>query len=112
MALYTGTISYGGNDRLDITVKGQHEFGKLFAPTWEMIKRYRETGDWQEYLRDYYAILDANPEAVKRLCKMAIIWDVTLVCYCPKVNYPHCHRWALAQYMVDNCPIVMYGGER
>ena len=44
--LYVSTAHYrySGPDRLDITVKGRSEDGKIFAPTWKMVMDVHHNG--------------------------------------------------------------------
>jgi len=44
MQLWTAQYRYPGPHRLDITVKGRDPIGKMFAPTWDMVKQYKATG--------------------------------------------------------------------
>ena len=37
LKFYTAQYRYKGEDRMDITVKGQDPIGKMFAPTWAMV---------------------------------------------------------------------------
>lgn len=111
MPLYTGRITYTGPDKLDVTVKGNHPFGKHFAPTWEMVRGYK-AGHLSEgdYTKQYMDILDAIPEAiVKRLIKLAVVQDVTLCCYEEPGQF--CHRHLLYAWLLK-CPILVGGGER
>ena len=39
----TQRMSYSGKDRLDITVKSGKGIGKVFAPTWEMVRGVKQT---------------------------------------------------------------------
>lgn len=48
----TAQYRYSGNDRLDITVKGNDPIGKIFAPTWEMVRLYKEYKNEINYIRE------------------------------------------------------------
>jgi hypothetical protein len=121
--LYTAQYRYPGKDRLDITVKGQDRFGKLFAPTWAMVKLAKaEAGNWQElYIGQYYDLLidrwKTSGAEMYRLVEMLQgnfytgmrARDITLVCFCPAGVF--CHRHLLVKFLQHNWA-VEYGGER
>ncbi len=111
MALYTGRVTYVGFDKLDVTVKGQHPFGRHFAPTWEMVREYRAGRLSQaDYTTQYIQLLNAIPkDIVKRLIKLAIVTDITLCCYEQPGEF--CHRHLLYNWLME-CPILIGGGER
>lgn len=104
MELWTAQYRYPGPHRLDITVKGQDPFGKLFAPTWEMVSTYHKSGrtdnDKQIYVEKYhYAILNVikrNPGAWGKLLAMP---HVVLVCFCAAGEF--CHRHLLVYYLQE-----------
>ena len=102
MEVWTAQYRYPGPYRLDITVKGQDQFGKLFAPTWEMVSTYhksaRTLADQQIYIEKYHTlilnVINRNPEAWKKLLAMK---QVVLVCFCPAGEF--CHRNILIYYL-------------
>lgn len=102
MELWTAQYRYPGPHRLDITVKGQDPFGKLFAPTWEMVSTYhkssRTNNDKQIYVEKYHElilnVINRNPEAWNKLLAMPY---VVLVCFCPPGEF--CHRHLLVYYL-------------
>ena len=98
MDLYTSTYNYRGEDRLDITVKGNAPFGKHFAPTWKMVKKYRSGNMTQKnYERRYKKILNNVPKRVwKKLFKKD---RVTIVCFCKSNSF--CHRFLLAKRLTS-----------
>ena len=106
--LYTGQFGYKGVDRYDITCKT----GNIFAPTWDMVVKYRDTGDSDSYTHVY---LKQMRESYRNdqwkwleMVRMTRGGDVTLVCYCKKGDF--CHRILLAE-MLQKCGAI-YGGER
>jgi len=108
--LWTGHYRYAGSDRLDVTVKGQHEFGKLFAPNWDMVMAVKNHGAkaHQYYIDEYSKILDNIP---------AWAWGamldtdvITLVCFCRQQDF--CHRNLIVEYIVRTFPNVFYRGFR
>jgi len=96
--IYTSQLRYSGNDRLDITAKGQDPIGKHFAPTWEMVKSIKSGTISQElYTLAYVGILSTS------LGLNSQVWQqvqsmypnrITLVCFCPIGAF--CHRVLLA----------------
>jgi hypothetical protein len=112
--LYTAQYRYNGHDRLDITVKGKHPIGRVFAPTWDMVMRYRQDGNTQIYTEAYNRLMmiawNQHRATWDMLMHMAIHQDVTMVCFCPKNNF--CHRYLLVNILVKYNSNILYGGER
>ena len=104
MKFWTAQYKYPGPYRLDITVKGQDPFGKLFAPTWGMVNDYlksgKTNGDKQVYVEKYHAmilnVINNNTEAWNKLLAMP---QVVLVCFC--ANGDFCHRHLLTHYLIQ-----------
>jgi hypothetical protein len=129
--LYTAQYRYPGQDRLDITVKGNDPAGKLFAPTWAMVKGvkdgtlseawYEETyynlliDRWHKNYLGFRASLAKLVDIVKggQECFRFLYGmpprDITLVCFCPAGTF--CHRHLLVKFLQHNYA-VEYGGER
>ena len=112
--LYTAQYRYPGQDRLDITVKGNNVAGKIYAPTWQMVQAVKEkTITEEEYTGRYYNLLierwKTNGEEMMRLVNMVSDRDMTLVCFCPSGAF--CHRHLLVEFLRHNWA-VEYGGER
>lgn len=110
MKLWTAQYRYSGPDRLDITVKGQNRIGKVFAPTWDMVKKYK-SGEIsnEEYIKLYKSLM------IQRCATDFEAWDwilsqdeVTIVCFCKKNTF--CHRYLLAKILVELG--ARYMGER
>lgn len=102
MEVWTAQYRYPGPHRLDITVKGQDPFGKLFAPTWEMVQLSKQN-PWNDahkgiYVEKYHElilnVINRNPEAWNKLLAMPY---VVLVCFCPPGEF--CHRHLLVYYL-------------
>lgn len=112
--LYTAQYRYSGKDRLDITVKGNCPSGKLYAPTWNMVKDVKTSNLTEEdYTGLYYNLLidrwsTHNKEMIS-LVKLVHDRDITLVCFCPAGAF--CHRYLLVKFLQHNWA-VDYGGER
>lgn len=98
MDIYTSQLKYFGNDRLDITVKGQDPIGRYFAPTWEMVKCFNnKTISPELYTLAYTGIMSkslATNYQVWQHIQSIYINRITLVCFCPAGAF--CHRILLA----------------
>lgn len=110
LTVYTAQYRYNGPDRLDITVKGQDPFGKVFAPTWDIVmdlkgKRITE----KQYTEEYYKLMKRSWH--EHNWHWQQLWDtpqVTLVCVCPAGTF--CHRLVLAAMLKEMG--ATYLGER
>ena len=40
--VYTAQYRYSGLHRLDITVKGKDQVGRVFAPSWDMVIKHEQ----------------------------------------------------------------------
>ena len=98
MDIYTSQLKYFGNDRFDITVKGQDPVGKHFTPTWEMVSSFKKGTISQElYTNAYIGILSkslATNHQIWQQVQNAYADRITLVCFCPAGAF--CHRILLA----------------
>lgn len=104
---YTAQYKYDGSDRLDITVKGQDPFGKIFAPTWNMVTNLKDGYiRKEEYAVDYISLLDIIVTPVWK--KLLSLRSVTFVCFCNPDDF--CHRFLLAYYLKNKG--ATYLGER
>lgn len=108
--IWTAHYRYSGHDRLDVTVKGQHEFGKLFAPNWDMVMAVKNHGAkaHQYYINEYNKILSNVPSGAWEAILSTD--EVTLVCFCRQEDF--CHRNLLVEYLTSNWPHVYYCGFR
>lgn len=99
LKVYTAQYRYPGKDRLDITVKGQDAFGKIFAPSWRMVRDFKNgTMSEYEYERDYHAMMLGQFKLHRQIWIQLLAMDeVTLVCFCGPGEF--CHRLLLAQYL-------------
>lgn len=103
--LYTSHYRYSGPDRTDITVKGQDEMGRYFAPTWDMVMGHkRGTVTDQQYV-DLYVPNELNAQTVVgRVPVKAWDWLLseetrTFVCFCNEPDF--CHRNILVNYILQ-----------
>ena len=102
MKLVVGTsrIGYKGKDRLDITVGSGWGWGRVFAPSWDLVWGYKSGKlSFQEYEKGYLEkmrrVWVEDRWAFRNLFKMG---KVTLVCYCRSDE--HCHRRLLREIVV------------
>lgn len=125
--LYTAQYNYRGPDRLDITAKGQDNFGKIFAPTWHMVRTFKQAEERHErlgssmtvpeewYTTTYYDMMkevwENKQPSFDYLIQTAKGDNLTLVCFCPAGKF--CHRLLLKDIIVSlSLGQVAYGGER
>ena len=106
--MWTAQYRYGGPDRLDITVKGQHWLGKHFAPRWDMVQAVKDHGPlaYQFYIDEYMKILENVPigpwEALFKAER------VVFVCFCPQDAF--CHRNLLVEFISNRVCSAYYAG--
>lgn len=109
LILYTAHYRYSGPDRLDITVKGQHPFGRVLAPRWEMVMAVHNNGvsAHRYYMDEYWKILESVP--MKVWDEMLTEKQITLVCFDPEDAF--CHRNLVVEYMRDyrRFPVIYKG---
>jgi hypothetical protein len=116
MKIYTAHYRYGGDDRLDITVKGNTPPGSVLAPTWEMVKGYQKGTITQwDYATRYFSLIVERMHTINsdkwRIMLDDVVADrkqLTLVCFCPAGQF--CHR-ILAARMLENMGYGTYVGE-
>ncbi len=105
--IWTAQYRYSGPDRLDITVKGNDPRGRIFAPTWDMVMKYKETGSEQVYTEAYSILLfGRHPGLANTVRWIYSQQQITLVCFCKPGAF--CHRVILATWLVR----AEYLGER
>lgn len=106
--IWTAHYRYSGEDRLDVTVKGQHEFGKLFAPSWDMVMAVKNHGTkaHEYYIREFDKILSNVPTGAWEAILDTDV--VTFVCFCRQQDF--CHRNLIVEYIIKTWPNVYYRG--
>lgn len=112
--IYTSQYKYKGNDRLDITAKSIDPIGQIFAPSWYLIMKYKNSVQKlsdQNYYTDHYIQLMRQSYKIhfKKWQWLLNQNEITLVCFCRANTF--CHRYIL----VNNClkPLgVKYLGEK
>ncbi len=115
--VFTAGLGYNGSDRLDVSRKGNHPFGVVFAPSWELLRSYQakkragraDRAAWFAYEAAYRA------EMARSATTHAAHWEqllareiVTLCCYCWSGG--PCHRRVLASVLEARGAV--YEGER
>lgn len=107
LEVFTSTIRYSGEDRLDISIKSAGEVGRIFAPTWDMVMgtkegRYTE----EEYTTMYLELMRFSYRHYRTK------WDrllqkqrIVLLCYCKAGDF--CHRRLLAEILVKLGAVYM-----
>jgi hypothetical protein len=110
--LWTAQYRYPGPDRLDITVKGSDPIGCVFAPTWDMVRKYQNGQEGQDtYTERYWTLMKERLQDVNEAVKWILSKDqVTLVCFCTAGSF--CHRILVAKLLDKNIPKITYQGER
>lgn len=74
-------------------------YNKL-APRWETVKKYKNGGSWEDYVREYYeTVLDKlDPEEVYNdLMRLSGGKDVVLLCY--EKSTDNCHRHIISEWL-------------
>lgn len=111
------TAQYGkkipDGQRYNITVAT----GSIFAPSWDMVKSYKETGDKEAYTTKYLAKMRESYKEYthywKEMVDMACRCDIVLVCYCKAGDF--CHRLLLVELLLKVGSMMgkklEYGGE-
>ncbi len=102
LKIYTSVYSYKGDDRLDITVKGNDPIGKTFSPTWDMVNKYKSNryraGAKVQYMKSYHSLMLQSYKDHRDVWEEVLNRDrVTLVCFC---RTGFCHRLILKDYFV------------
>lgn len=100
-------------DFIDITVKSSVEPWTIFAPTWEMVNKYKDRGDSAVFAEQYVKLMrqrfKQNTKPFFTVIKNAREGDVALACYCPAGNF--CHRVILKDILQKIDKKLVYGGE-
>lgn len=97
LKVFTSIYSYNGPNRLDITAKGNDPIGKLFAPSWDLVMKWKNHEiNKKQYVSEYYKLMR------KSYLSKQEAWDnllgkdtVVLVCF-EKPEDGFCHRLILA----------------
>ena len=101
LEFYTAHISYGGSDKIDITVKGQDKIGHIFAPTWDMVMDYKNGKiEWIHYEWQFHKRMFQSYYKNRTQWDSMLTYDkgpLTFTCYCPV--HTRCHRSLVAEIL-------------
>jgi hypothetical protein len=100
--IYTAQYRYSGDNRFDITVKGNDRFGRYFAPTWSMVMSVKKKEISEEEYEKLYKSMTIKVLKDTRLMKTlgeCFPEKIVLVCFCKKNSF--CHRYILARMMEE-----------
>lgn len=98
MNIYTAQYAYNGPDRLDITVKGDDWAGADYAPTWDLVNRFKSGEiDEDHYTREFTALMNERYRYKSVYMESLATREgtTTLVCFCPPGAF--CHRLIVAE---------------
>lgn len=120
--IYTAQLNLGKRLKLsnniafvDITQRsGDGILARFFAPTWDIIRTYKDDHDWDKFTTAYQTLLSSRDDTLVKvllnnLIKAGGLNGVVFGCYCGDVS--HCHRILAVQWIVDNLDAVEYRGE-
>ena len=75
---------------------------KRLAPRWETLTRYKQSGDKDAFIKDYYKYvldgLDAN-RVIQDLIELSNGKDIALICWESPEKF--CHRHLIAKWIFD-----------
>lgn len=110
LEIYTAHYRYNGPDRLDITAKGQHPLGRIFAPTKQLVWAYKQGNISQpDYVNEYYTMMLNSYHRYPHVWHyIASLDTITFVCFCKPGKF--CHRVLLTDYFKQMG--ATYMGER
>ena len=104
--VYTGRLWVADKDKLDITVKS----GDLtFAPTWDLVTKYKR-GQYseEEYIKHYYNLMRNSYKMNRGRWEEVLNMErVVFTCFCPSNGF--CHRYLLKDIFIKLG--ATYGGE-
>lgn len=97
LQLYTGRMSYKGDDKLDITVKAKLPF----SPTWKLVNKYKKKNiSEDEYKKEYHKMMKDSIQCFPEFWGDILLNNrkLTICCYCKPKDF--CHRFLLKDYLV------------
>lgn len=111
LSMYTAQRQYSELDALDITVHGQDEIGKVFAPTWLMVNSIKEGRiDELEFNEQYEElVIERLTEDLSPIIYLSNLEQITFTCFCGADGF--CHRYSLVQILATYFG-AQYKGER
>ena len=105
IALKRGQIGKAkGRNCLDVTVKSAAGWATAFAPTWEMVAKYKSgTITDSEYVQLYETILNSANEVFIKLRQFGLDnKSIKFLCYCPSGTF--CHTNILIDFATKHYP--------
>jgi uncharacterized protein YeaO (DUF488 family) len=112
MDIYTAQYRYAGPNRLDITVSNKNDaWGRVFAPTWDMVTGHKNgTLSDEDYTYHYHVLMRSSTiHDLEQWRRFVTLDRVVLVCFCPPGAF--CHRVVLANMIQPIAPHFTYHGE-
>lgn len=119
--VYTGHVSTRDPDRFDVTRQHGGEAGAPFAPSWDLLRGFkqveREIGirtdaDWRAYAGAYTAEMrrsyTTHGEAWQALIQRP---RLVACCVCARADHQKCHRTVLARDLLPKIGPAVYCGE-
>lgn len=99
LQVFTAHVSYRGPDRLNITALAQDPVGKYFAPTWDLVTRFKKHEIFEEEFESLYRgqMHLSQLERPDRWQELLSRERVILVCFCRPDRF--CHRFILANIL-------------
>jgi hypothetical protein len=98
-----GYLGKQGQRVLDTTVKSGTGFGALFAPTWDMVRQFKQGSiDWTTYRQRYTELMQQRYSQHKDGFLEALnSQELVLCCYCPDTHATTrcCHRYLLVEIL-------------
>lgn len=123
--IYTARVSYGGDDRLDVTRASATGHGLAFCPSWQILQRvlnvrasakHAAPDDdaamllraWEEYVPVFTEEMRESYRTRRASWEWLLSREVvTLVCFCTEVS--QCHRTILGQVILPRLGAVFCG---
>lgn len=100
MIIYTSQYNYSGNNRLDITTRSEDPIGRIFSPSWILVKNYKDGKiNEQQYSNIYINNMRILYKEFSCIFHNILKKDkLVLVCFCPKNTF--CHRLLLKDIFI------------
>ena len=105
MKLYTATVNYLGPEKVDVTAKSATEDGKIFAPTWKLVHKFKEgTIDWQKFEELYREEIEESWNKNRENWEIFLKRENAVICcYC---NNKMCHRYILVDILREKSGLI------
>jgi len=100
--IWTAQFGYDGQDRVDIT-RGSAAGVRAFAPSWKLVSGVKDGSlSWGRYTELYLEEMRVSwIDQRKWWARLLRMPSVTLVCYCKFTPEHQCHRFLLADILVQ-----------